>query len=71
MKNPPFELTNQIISAVVEIAELVGRMTSTDRLSTDPSLCRRERQDRPAVAHTAAVQMEPHICLAPGGIYRP
>ena len=24
MKNPPFELTNQIISAVVEIAELVG-----------------------------------------------
>ena len=43
MKNPPFELTNQIISAVVEIAELVGRLTSTDRLSTDPSLRRSNR----------------------------
>ena len=43
MKNPPFELTNQIISAVVEIAELVGRLTSTDRLFTDPSLRRSNR----------------------------
>ena len=29
MKNPPFELTNQIVSDVAEIAELVGRLTST------------------------------------------
>ena len=43
MKNPPFELTNQIISAVVEIAELVGRLTSTDRLSADPALRRSNR----------------------------
>lgn len=40
MKNPPFELTNQIVSDVAEIAELVGRLTSTDRLSADPSLRR-------------------------------
>lgn len=43
MKNPPFELTNQIVSDVAEIAELVGRLTSTDRLSADPSLRRSNR----------------------------
>ena len=71
MKNPPFELTNQIVSDVAEIAELVGRLTSTDRLSDAPSLCRRKRQDRLAVAHPAAVQVEPHIRLAPCGVHRP
>ena len=43
MKNPPFELTNQIVSDVAEIAELVGRLTSTDRLSADPALRRSNR----------------------------
>lgn len=43
MKNPPFELTNQIVSDVAEIAELVGRLASTDRLSANPSLRRSNR----------------------------
>ncbi len=43
MKNPPFELTNQIIADVAEIAEQVGRMASTDRLSASPTLRRSNR----------------------------
>jgi len=43
MKNPPFELTNQIVAAVAEIAELVGRLTSTARLSASPALRRSNR----------------------------
>lgn len=43
MKNQPFELTNQILSDVVEIAELVGRVSSTDRLSANPALRRSNR----------------------------
>lgn len=43
MKNPPFELTNQIVSDVVEIAELIGRVSSTDRLSANPALRRSNR----------------------------
>ena len=43
MKNPPFELTGQIVSLVAEIAELVGRVSSTDRLSVNPALRRSNR----------------------------
>lgn len=43
MKNPPFELTNRIVSDVAEIAELVGRLTFTDKLSANPSLRRSNR----------------------------
>ena len=43
MKNPPFELTSQIVSLVAEIAELVGRVSSTDRLSVNPALRRSNR----------------------------
>ncbi len=43
MKNPPFELTDKIIADVAEIAELVGRLTSTDRLSASPALRRSNR----------------------------
>ena len=35
-KKPPFEITNQIIDYVAEIAELVGRMTASSPLSTSP-----------------------------------
>ena len=42
-KAPPFELTSRMITDVAEIAELVGRLTSTDRLSADPSLRRSNR----------------------------
>ena len=38
MKNPPFEITNTIIDLVVEIAELVGKLTSTHQLSANPML---------------------------------
>ena len=42
-KDPPFELTNRIITDVAEIAELVGRVSSTDRLSANPALRRSNR----------------------------
>ena len=43
MKNPPFEITNTIIDLVVEIAELLGKLTSIHQLSTNPTLRRTNR----------------------------
>ena len=42
-QNPPFEITNQIIDYVAEIAELVGRLTASPLLSTNPTLRRANR----------------------------
>ncbi len=42
-KQPPFEITNTIIGYVAEIAELVGKLTSTDSLSSNPTLRRTNR----------------------------
>ena len=42
-KKPPFEITNQIIDHVAEIAELVGRLTAASTLSTSPTLRRANR----------------------------
>ena len=42
-KTPPFELTSRMITDVAEIAELVGRVSSTDRLSANPALRRSNR----------------------------
>ena len=42
-KKPPFEITNQIIDYVAEIAELVGRLTAVSPLSTSPTLRRANR----------------------------
>ena len=42
-KKPPFEITNAIIDHVAEIAELVGRLTSTNQLSANPTLRRTNR----------------------------
>jgi len=42
-KKPPFEITNQIIDYVAEIAELVGCLTVTSPLSTSPTLRRANR----------------------------
>jgi Fic family protein len=42
-KKPPFEITNAIISYVAEIAELVGKLTSTNQLSSNPTLRRTNR----------------------------
>lgn len=42
-KKPPFEITNAMIDHVAEIAELVGRLTSTNQLSTNPTLRRTNR----------------------------
>ena len=42
-KKPPFEITNKIIDSVAEIAELVGRLTSTNQLSSNPTLRRSNR----------------------------
>lgn len=39
----PFEITNQIIDYVAEIAELVGRLTASPLLSTNPTLRRANR----------------------------
>ncbi len=42
-KQPPFEITNKMIDLVAEIAELIGRLTSTQRLSASPTLRRANR----------------------------
>ena len=42
-KKPPFEITNTMIAYVAEIAELVGRLTSTNQLSGNPTLRRSNR----------------------------
>ena len=42
-KQPPFETTNTMITDIAEIAELVGRLTSTERLSSNPALRRSNR----------------------------
>ena len=42
-KKPPFEITNAMIDHVAEIAELVGRLTSTNQLSANPTLRRTNR----------------------------
>lgn len=42
-QKPPFEITNQIISGVAEIAELMGKFSVTNQLSTNPTLRRSNR----------------------------
>lgn len=42
-KKPPFEITNSIIDHVVQIAELVGRLTVSSPLSSNPTLRRANR----------------------------
>ena len=42
-KKPPFEITNQIIDYVAEIAELIGRWNAANLLSTNPTLRRANR----------------------------
>jgi len=42
-KKPPFEITNTMIDYVAEIAELVGRLASTNQLSANPHLRRTNR----------------------------
>ena len=42
-KKPPFEITNQIIDYVAEIAELIGRLNASPLLSTNPTLRRANR----------------------------
>ena len=43
IKNPPFQITNTILDSVIEIAELVGKLTSISQLSTNPTLRRTNR----------------------------
>ena len=42
-KKPPFEITNQMIDYVAEIAELVGRLSAVSSLSGNPMLRRSNR----------------------------
>ncbi len=42
-KKPPFEITNAMIDYVAEIAELVGKLTSTSQFSGNPTLRRANR----------------------------
>lgn len=42
-KKPPFEITDEILAAVAEIAELVGQVNITQGLSTNPTLRRTNR----------------------------
>ena len=41
--DPPFLITNKILALTSEISELVGRVVSTEKLSTDPILRRTNR----------------------------
>ncbi len=43
MKNPPFEITDEIMKEVAQIAELVGQISSTENLSANPVLRRTNR----------------------------
>ena len=42
-KKPPFEITNSILDEIAEIAELVGKVTATQSLSSTPILRRTNR----------------------------
>lgn len=42
-KKPPFEITNTMIHEIAEIAELVGKLTSTNQLSANSTLRRTNR----------------------------
>ena len=42
-KKPPFEITEKIVSLVAEIAELTGRLSSTERFEANPMLRRANR----------------------------
>ena len=42
-QKPPFEITNQMIDYVAEIAELVGELSAVSSLSTNPTLRRSNR----------------------------
>ena len=42
-KQPPFEITHQIIDNVAQIAELVGRLTAVSSLPANPTLRRSNR----------------------------
>lgn len=42
-KKPPFEITNDILNVVAEIAELVGHFSATQGLSSNPTLRRTNR----------------------------
>ena len=42
-KKPPFEITNEILDSITEIAELVGNVNATQGLSTNPTLRRSNR----------------------------
>lgn len=42
-KKPPFEITNQMIDYIAEIAELVGNLNVTNRLTANPTLRRINR----------------------------
>ena len=42
-KKPPFEITNQMLSYVAEIAEMVGKLSAVSSLSANPTLRRSNR----------------------------
>ena len=42
-KKPPFKITNEILAAITEIAELVGQFSATQGLSANPTLRRTNR----------------------------
>lgn len=78
-KKPPFEITNQIIDYVAEIAELVGRLTSTNQLSANPTLRRSNRirtihgslaieQNTLSLEQVAAVLNGKHVLAPPKDI---
>jgi len=43
MKNPPFEITNNVINLISEISELIGNITVTDNFTSNPILRKTNR----------------------------
>ena len=42
-RKPPFKITNEILAAIIEIAELIGQVSATQGLSANPTLRRTNR----------------------------
>ena len=62
-KKPPFAITEKILTDVMEICELVGKVSSTQHLSSDPVL---RRQNRIKTIYSSLAIEQNTLSLEPG-----
>ena len=78
-KKPPFEITNEIVDSVAQIAELVGHLTVTNQLTSNPTLRRSNRirtihgslaieQNTLSLEQVTAVLNDKHVLAPPKDI---